>query len=175
MRVTKLNDEALVADDSVVQLAAGDMHELKEASRHNARHRIRICAHKGTSDRLHEMFIVHSKGTYVRPHKHPGKSESLYVIEGAAEAVFFDEGGAVRQAISLGDYPSSKVFYYRIDEPWFHTLIISSDVFVFHEVTNGPFDRDQTIFAPWAPTESDIGGQNTFIENLFAQIRSVAR
>ena len=34
-------------------------------------------------------------------------------------------------------------------------LIIKSEYFVFHEVTNGPFDKSKTIFPTWAPISYD--------------------
>ena len=46
-------------------------------------------------------------------------------------------------------------FYYRMSEPFFHTLAIRSDVLVVHEVTNGPFVPNTTILADFAPAEED--------------------
>src|ERR1051326_3060190 len=135
MQVTKLNDEVLIAEEAIVQLTNADIYCLKEASRKNNRQRIRICAHRTTADSVHEMFFVHAKGTYIRPHKHIGKSESMHVLEGIAQVVFFDDDGKIQRVITLGDYASRQSFYYRIADGLFHTLVISSDLFVFHEVT----------------------------------------
>ena len=48
------------------------------------------------------MFIVLSKETYIRPHKHVNRIESLHVVEGKARAVFFDEIGSIIQVVPLG-------------------------------------------------------------------------
>lgn len=153
MQLKPYNAEVVFAADRIVQIAGADLAALKAEAAQNPRRRKRICAHPDSGDRLHEMFIVHERGCYVRPHKHVGKCESLHVIEGTAEAVFFHEDGAVRDVVALGDYRSGAPFFYRVGEPVYHTLLITSPVFVFHETTGGPFRREDTVFAPWAPTE----------------------
>ena len=55
----------------------------------------------------------------------------------------------------MGELRSGKTFYYRLSEPIFHTLIIRSEILVFHEITQGPFLREQTEFAEWAPEVYD--------------------
>ena len=102
------------------------------------------------------MLIVLTKDDYIRPHKYLYKTESFHVIEGSAVVIFFDEEGGIQEVIHVGDTSSGKQFYFRNDDARFHTQIITSDFLVFHEVTNGPFNRDDTIFAPWAPEENDI-------------------
>ena len=101
------------------------------------------------------MIIIHTKDTYVRPHKHLGKIEAFHVIKGVAKIVIFDDDGGVEKIIEVGDYSSSKVFYYKIEKPYYHTLLIDSDVFIFHEITSGPFNPKETLFAPWAPKDNE--------------------
>lgn len=117
----------------------------------NPRRRIRLCTHSSVDDSVHEMLIVHERTCYVRPHKHIGKSESFHVIEGNVDVVLFDEQGGIQDVISMGSYETKRPFFYRIAEPLYHTLLIRSEVLVFHETTSGPFQRDQTHFAPWSP------------------------
>ena len=50
----------------------------------------------------------------------------------------------------------------------FHTLLIHGDFLVYHEVTNGPFVREETILAPFAPPEARR-------EEALAYIAGVAR
>jgi cupin fold WbuC family metalloprotein len=149
------NDEVLVAMEPLVHLSAADLDDLKARAGRNPRARVRICAHSDVEDALHEMVIVHTRGAYVPPHKHLGKAESTHVIEGRADAVMFEDNGAVRDVIRLGEPGSGRSFYVRLDEAVYHTLLIESDFFVFHEVTSGPFVRDNTVLAPWAPDETD--------------------
>ncbi|MBV8479482.1 MAG: WbuC family cupin fold metalloprotein [Actinobacteria bacterium] len=170
MRLVTVNEEVLVASDPLSALGSEDIAELKERARANRRRRVRICAHSDTSDSLHEMMIVHMRGAYVRPHKHVGKSESVHVVEGEADALFFDEDGAVVDAIALGPYGSGRRFFYRLEEPVFHTLLINSEFFVMHEVTNGPFKREETTFASWAPGAADHEGAAAFQRRLATEV-----
>ncbi len=170
MRARRTGEEVFVADDGIVQLRASDLEGLMVESRSTARGRMRFCAHHEISDRLHEMFVVHPVGAYVRPHKHLGKSESLHVLTGEADAVFFDEDGDVTAIVPLGPYGSGRCFYYRIDEAVHHTLLIRSPLFVFHEVTNGPFARADTVFAPWAPEDSDTAVCAAFLTELDSRV-----
>ena len=166
MQLKKLNDEVLIAGDIIAQLARPDVESLKKQSLLNERRRIRICTHNQIDDPLHEMFIVHQRDAYVRPHKHLNKSESVHIIEGAVDVVLFDEGGDVMEVIQMGDYRSGRRFYYRISEPRYHTLLITSECLVFHEITNGPFNKADTVFARWAPEEGDLAGREEFMRRV---------
>jgi cupin fold WbuC family metalloprotein len=165
-RFCKLNDEVLCATQAIVQVDGQDIDELVARSRENARQRIRICAHRNAADAVHDMFIVHPRGAYVHPHKHPGKSESFHVVAGAVDVVLFDDEGRVLKIIPLGDYRSGRSFFYRLSAPFYHTLRIHSEVVVFHEVTNGPFNRADTVFAPWAPFESEVEAVRAYLQRL---------
>ena len=166
MQAKQLNEEVLIADERIVTVAAQDVQELIERAAHTTRQRIRLCAHKSTEDRLHEMLIVHARGTYVRPHKHLNKSESFHVIEGEVDVIVFDEAGELIDVLQMGDYRSGLPFYYRIDEALFHTLLIKSEALVFHEITNGPFNRADTVFAEWAPSDNDSQSVAEFMTRL---------
>lgn len=167
----KVNDEVLYSDERVVTVSAGDLVFLKEAAARNSRKRVRFCTHAGLEDKTHEMFIVHGKDAYVRPHKHLGKSESFHTLEGEVDIIVYDDNGQVTKVIEMGDMASGKVFYYRIDEPLFHTLRIRSEWVCFKEVTAGPFNREATLFAPWSPEETDTVGVVEFMRLLHMEVK----
>ena len=160
------NSEVLYSKDALTIAEYSDIEKLKLLSTFNPRKRIRLCTHRNQMDLLHEMIIVHEKSAYVRPHKHLTKSESTHIIEGLVDVVLFDDEGRIAQIIEMGGYASGKPFFYRMAEPIFHTLIIRSDVLVFHETTNGPFDKKTTIFAPWAPEDADLNSVAEFMNEL---------
>lgn len=170
LQTKAFNSEVLYPDEEYVIVSALDVAVLKQMTIANPRKRIRLCAHPTVENSLHEMLILHTNETYVRPHKHLNKSESLHVVEGQADVVFFDEVGLIQKVVSLGPYAEGGMFYYRIEQPWFHTLVIYSDIFIFHEVTNGPFDVTQTVFPSWAPENDDLTGQAVFLDKLSEQI-----
>jgi cupin fold WbuC family metalloprotein len=155
MRLKKTSEEVLYVDEPVVKFDLRDIDYLKKQSLLNPRQRLRFCAHRNVSSDLHEMMIVHQKEAYVRPHKHLGKIESMHIVEGIVDVALFDDEGKITDVIEMGDYSSGRKFYYRISDPVYHTLLICSDVLVFHETVNGPFSRDTMVFAPWSPDEKE--------------------
>jgi len=164
------NEEVLYSNGALTIMDRSDIKYIKRLSEGNHRKRIRLCVHSNQTDPLHEMLIVHDKNTYVRPHKHPGKSESTHIIEGLVDIVLFDDSGKIERVISMGNYASGKIFYYRLATPIYHMLVIRSEVLVFHETTNGPFDRADTVFAPWAPEYENDKGVADFISGLEKKI-----
>ena len=162
----EISEEIFFTEDAIVTVDAETIEFLKEKASQNKRRRARLCAHQNTDAAVHEMIIVHSKGAYIEPHKHINKSESFHIIEGSADLFFFDENGEVIKVISMGDYSSGKIFYYRVSDPIYHTLIVTSDIVVFQETTKGPFNRSDTIWAPWAPQEGNEEAIKVFMEQL---------
>ncbi len=166
LNFNKFNNEVYYIIDDIIKIGKKEIDWLKEKSKDNERERCRICAHKDINEKIHEMFIVHTKDAYVRPHKHINKNESIHVIEGSADVVIFDDRGNIKEVMQMGDYSSGRKFYYRINDPYFHTLYITSKFLVFHETIKGPFNRDDTIFAPWSPDENDGKATEEFIKEL---------
>ena len=164
------NAEVIYSDLEIVTASSADIKHLEALSSVNPRNRVRLCAHNSPENTLHEMLIIHERSAYVRPHKHPGKSESMHVISGRVDLVVFDDAGEVTQVIEMGDYASGFVFYDRVEKPVFHTLIIRSDVLVFHETTNGPFQLGATDFPSWAPDGSDAAAAERYIRELDQRI-----
>jgi cupin fold WbuC family metalloprotein len=163
------NPEVIYGKEMVIKVAFDDTKWLKDKAGQNERKRIRLCAHGSIDDAVHEMIIVHARGTYVRPHKHLGKSESFHIIEGKADVVLFDDIGNIIDVIKMGNYETGMIYFYRISNPVFHTLLIHSEVLVFHETTSGPFDRSDTVFASWSPEEGKKKACAVFMSHLTRQ------
>jgi len=174
MKSIKFNDEVLFAVDDVVQVDASDIEEIKKEAKLNPRKRIRICAHKDISESIHEMLIVHEKSCYVHPHKHINKIESFHVIEGSTYIILFDDDGRISQSILMGDYATGLKFFYRLPPSRYHSLLILSEVLVFHEITNGPFKPEDTVLATWAPEEAEEGEIIQYMAMLADTIRKRA-
>ena len=52
-------------------------------------------------------------------------------------------------------------------------MIIRSDVLVFHETTNGPFNRKDTEFALWAPADDDRAAVSVFMSELSEKVANI--
>ena len=153
MRLRSHSPEVLHADEKIVRVGVEDVRELRRALARSTKGRSRICAHRDSADTLHEMIITLAHGSYIRPHRHLGKCESFHMIEGELDVVIFDESGEISDVVRLGPYGSERCFYYRMTDPLFHTVIVRTETVLFHETTNGPFVREETEFAKWAPEE----------------------
>ncbi len=172
IKIIKESDEVLYSKEDIVMVESGDLNTLKKLAKLNPRRRIRLCTHENSKDGLHEMIIFHPKDTYVPPHKHLNKNESFHLICGEIDCVIFNKLGDLKKTFPMGDYSSGKTFYYRIPANTFHTQIFKKDTF-FHEVTNGPFNRNDTLTASWAPDEKETAMVKSYINEISQIIKSI--
>lgn len=175
MNLRKINDEVFVADESIVQIGKDEVAFVKRQALSARRKRARICAHRSNEDLLHEMVIAISAGSYIHPHKHLEKVESFHIIEGEVDVVVFDDEGRVVELMELGNPATGKSFFYRMSESYFHTLLIKTDFLVVHEVTNGPFLRDRTVLAPFAPPEDEADRAMEYLNRVAEQAQYFRR
>ena len=171
LKMKRVNSEVYIADEPIVSVGRKEMDFLKSKVAESERKRVRLCAHKDISAGLHEMFVVYMSQTYVRPNLHVGKDESLNILEGEADFYFFDTEGNITEIIPLGDFNSGRQFYVRVPKDVWHTIIMRSDKLVIHEATPGPFKREDTLWAPWAPEETNVAGANQFMDRLKSLVK----
>lgn len=170
MKIKEINQEVFFIEEDIIKISSKDIEFLETKAASSRRGQARLCAHRSNESSLHEMIIALAKKTYVRPHKHLGKSESFHIIKGNLKVVIFDEQGNVWKAINMGDYRSGDMLYYRLSKSHFHTVIPLSNFVVFHETTNGPFKREDTIYAEWAPLEDEDEAKASYLNKLMAQV-----
>lgn len=168
MGAMKLNDEVYVTEHDLTKVTSRDIAALKAIAAANPRKRARLCAHRAVTDPLHEMLIVHVGRPYIAPHKHPNKSESYHMIEGRLLIAVFDDDGRTVATVGMGEPGSGDAFFYRLSSSRYHTVVPLTDAVVYHEVTNGPFDPQDTIVAPWAASDDDREAQGRFVGGLLA-------
>ncbi len=149
---------------SVVDRAMLD--QIRDCARKAPHKRARICCHQTTEDSPQEMLVCLEPGTYIRPHRHFDRTESGLALLGKADAVFFDDEGNVTDVWPMGALGSGLRFYYRIQEPVFHCLLVRDEPFVFHEVSTGPFDNEKTDYALWAPEQNKLAEIEEYLEEL---------
>jgi cupin fold WbuC family metalloprotein len=173
MALVQKSPEVFLAEGPIATIGTEDIEVLRQAVRKTPKRRVRINAHPDGDDGLHEMIIAIEPGSYIRPHKHPGKSEAFHIIEGQVDIVVFSEEGSIDRIVSLGAKGGSHPFYYRMSTPHFHTLIIHSDLLVVHEITNGPFVPSGTVFATFAPEEGDAANAAAFQADLVKRVAAI--
>ena len=141
---------------------------LKSRASASPRRRCRLCFHADPSAPQQEMLIVMHHTSYVRPHRHLSRLETLSVFEGRCDALLFDAGGAVIERIGLSPAHEGGRFFYRMPAGAFHTLAFASEWLVFLETTTGPFDPSDTEGAAWAPPESEPAAGRRYLDGLAA-------
>ncbi len=144
--IKKINNEIFYSNQKLPIIKKKQIDFLIKKALKNKSQKSRLCTHKNEKDKLHEMFVVHTKDYSVRPHYHLNKSESLYVLHGSANLLIFNNSGKIIKKIQLGTLNSGKTFYYRIHQKVIHSLEIKSRYLVFHEVTTGPFKKKYTVY-----------------------------
>ena len=164
-----------VAEGPLAVIGPAELATLRAAAKTSPKRRARINTHHDAEDPLHEMIIAIDASSYVRPHRHPGKSEAFHVIEGEADIVIFDDDGEIDQVIRLSAPDRGRPFYYRMSEPIFHTLIVRSDILIVHEITNGPFRPAATSFADFAPDDGDTAKVDAYQAELFRRVTAFQR
>lgn len=164
------SEEVFFVKDSLVRIGDQEIKFFKEKVGQSRRKSIRLCMHKDIGESVHEMLILHSKETYVRPHKHPKKDVSYHIIEGIADMVVFDEKGGIIDVIAVGEYGTGRNYFCRLNEVYYYTPLVRSDFLLFHETLNGPFEPSDTVYAPWAALPSDPVAVAQFREELILKV-----
>jgi len=157
-----------------IAIDADNISCLCQWAREALRQRARICIHESADAAVHEMMIAVCGTSYIHPHRHTHKMESFHVVGGCADVVFFDHAGGIEAVQRIAAPGSSLPFYLSVRNNAWHTVLPRSDVFVIHEVTNGPFVPAQTELAPWAPAEDDRRAANAYREALKLQLESLS-
>jgi cupin fold WbuC family metalloprotein len=134
----------------------------------------RLCLHASPTAPVHDMIVVHGYETYVRPHRHLARGETLTLLRGRATAVVFDETGAINDIAHMHPIDAGGLGFYRMPPGLFHALVVETDWVVFHETCAGPFDRTKSEAAPWSPEASDRTAALSFLQKLRAALKSRA-
>lgn len=165
-RLKDVAPEVVYSDGGFLAADRDTVALLKERAATSPRRRCRLCFH-ATQDALQqEMLIVMHRNSYVSPHRHRERAETLTVIEGACDAILFDDAGRVTDTVAMSPVADGGSFFYRMPAGVFHTQIFRSEWLVFLETTVGPFDRTTTEMADWAPPETDPMAGLTYLLNL---------
>ena len=131
-----------------VFLSSVDINSLRIAGQTSGTGKARYCAHNAEQSPVHEMFIYHSAGTVIAPHKSSHGSESYLILEGGLELIFYSDAGEPQEVVRLGEYISGLEFFYRMPSPRFRGIVIIEDT-LFLETKEGPFTPNRVIWAAW--------------------------
>tara|TARA_B100000795_G_C22572093_1_gene350492 strand:+ start:136 stop:705 length:570 start_codon:yes stop_codon:yes gene_type:complete len=138
------------------------INELKEVSRLHNNANCRVCLHNSPESLHHDMIILETKDSYLRPHKHIYSSgETFHVIEGEMGVFTFDDKGNVSDSPLL-----QKGDVYRVPKKVYHALFPISEYVIYHENKVGPFlGQKDNIYADWSPEKDDLDGVKIYKKN----------
>lgn len=165
-RIRQVSPEVFYSDGDFLGVDAATLALLKTHAAKSVRRRCRLCFHADPTAAQQEMLIVMHKSSYVRPHRHHGKVETLGIIDGDCDAVLFEADGKLRSVLRMTPAAAGGSFFYRMPSGLYHSLIFRSEWLAFVETTIGPFDRSNTEEAAWAPPESDAVAGHAFLAAL---------
>ena len=115
----RVSEEAFYSRKPITEIDQSTIEVLLNEMEGTPRKRIRLCLHDDVGNPLHEMAIVLGRESYIRPHKHEGKTESFHIIEGRLSVVFFDDDGKVQKVLRMGPLHSGLTFFYRLSTTCF--------------------------------------------------------
>ena len=141
--------------DDVIVVDAEWIERVKDSARRQPLRRARLNLHRSDDDQVQEMLIAFCRDTLNAPHRHLAKSESLHALEGRALICFFGDDGTVTKRLTIGGPDTGLPPLYRLSSPRWHTVIPLDEIVVVHEVTMGPFRREQDIVPSWMPKGED--------------------
>jgi cupin fold WbuC family metalloprotein len=162
--------EVFYSDGTFLAVSHRDVDFLKSAALASPRRRARLCFHSSPEDAQQEMLIVMHRDSYVCPHRHLTKVETLGIVEGSCEALLFDSDGHLVEKLSMTPPSQGGAFFYRMPPGQFHSLLFGSEWVVFVETTIGPFTLDASESAPWAPPESEPTAGAAFLATATASL-----
>ncbi len=152
-----------VNDNKALKIDDAYITQLKLLARQNDDKKCTMCLHDDIREHVHEMINVYPAKAYIRPHKHPFKTETKTIIEGKLKIIIFDDRGGI-----LDEFVMEKngIFTFRLDKGIIHTNIPLTDV-VFHEVISGPFiGKDDSVFPEWSPEQTDQDGVRNIMDKI---------
>jgi len=116
---------------------------VSQAEKNNS-HKCRICLHHKKGSAVQEMVIAYKKGVRLPIHRQLGKHVSYSILAGELELNLYDDFGELKECIPMSFDGETGVRLCRLDASSFRNMTVKSDVVVFHEVANGPFNELDT-------------------------------
>lgn len=157
----EIRDNVFFAKDEQVTSCEILISSLKVIASHHPSGRARVCFHNNLSAKVQEMLIVFANKMDLTPLKQEKETTLTYVvISGKADLLQFNDQGIViankAMGHSIGRSPVEK-----ISSKIIRTINVISDYFVFYEITEGPFEDNDTLYF-----ENFINIKNIKLENV---------
>lgn len=140
--------------------------EWQQKALSNSLKKYRFCLHQDPESSLHEMIIVTTKYDLKYPDKHMETTESNIILRGKLLVILFSENGEIQKAFTL---EPEGLFYYRCKKNQYHMTIPLTEMAVYIEIKEGPFDENTNVFPNWAPDRNNQDSMRSFNEDVKRQ------
>lgn len=165
-----VSPEVFYSNGGFLAVSREHVEFLKSAALVSPRKRARLCFHSSPDDAQQEMLIVMHQSSYVRPHRHLTKVETLAMIDGSCDALSFGLHGSLDAVLPMTIPSRGGAFFYRMPPFCFHSLIFRSEWVVFIETTIGPFSPQSSEYASWSPPEEHPEQGHAFLARLIDEL-----
>lgn len=162
----RVNERTFQVKSKIVAISKNDLHRLKV----EAKPQVCLRVHPNDYSELQEVFTIYTDKVYVRPKKYVDHDKSFHVLEGNADCIIFDDQGNQKEVIPLG---SNENFYVRVPKRVFHSICIRSKDFIVRETMSVSLRDQNIVWAPWSPSECDLGATLQFMSKLDSCILKV--
>jgi len=107
---------------------------------------IRICMHKNSAAKHHDMILLQQKKNFYLPHKHLRKGETYHILKGKMACVIFYDNGKIKSKDII-----SKNNIFRTPINVYHTMLPLTKYVIYHESKVGPFlKKNDSVFPSWS-------------------------
>lgn len=146
------------------------LDETSRQARSSVRGRMNHNFHQRLEDPFNRLLNALEPGTFLPPHRHRDKDESILVLRGRVVSFIFDDTGAILQQAIVD--PREDVYGFDIPAGEWHGLLVLESDTVVYEAKKGPYEplKPEDI-APWAPKADDPQGIQAFLNRLEAEVR----
>ena len=128
---------------------------------------LRICLHKDSLDKHHDMVILQQRKNFYLPHKHLKKGETYHIIKGSMASILFKDNGKIKKIYKL-----VKDDIFRTPLNTYHTMVPLTKFVIYHESKIGPFlKKNDSIFPKWNHKFRNKLGINEFKKKVFKLIK----
>lgn len=139
----------------MIEISTDNLAALVARAQNTDRRRHNLNIHASPNDPINRLLNAVEPGSYVRPHRHPDKVETLVAVAGCFELLFFDYNGRLSRRSALGGNGAVLIEY--SPNTW-HSLIALQSGSVFFEVKAGPYlPVKSDDYLPGWPLEQSSG------------------
>ncbi|MEZ5652737.1 MAG: WbuC family cupin fold metalloprotein [Burkholderiaceae bacterium] len=149
---TSLGGLILIDDHALQRLATG--------AAASPRRREHLLLHGSHDEAVQRIVMTMNPGTYLRPHRHLARMETLIVLAGELDLLIFDDAGCLTRRLSMaaaGAVGGASSIVEMPARTWHSVVVSSGQPCTLFEIKPGPHRDADTEMADWAPAEGEAG------------------